>query len=255
MEGRLDGAMAGVADGSQRLQCVGRRERLPAPPEVTNCRRHLDGGAKSISFQRRPHACSSRFGTYQWQVDGPIDTFDKNVVLGLFPYGPAAGIGQDGTNEIDIEYAVWGHPDGPNGDWTDYPASGSTIGEKSYTFSLGGGTLSTSRFIWKSDSIQDFLMPGLVQAGSTTGLINSWTYSPADPTTDIPQVALPLATEPLRLLRRLRLPTVKTSRSSFRRLPVHSGQLQHRRRRERELRCQRRRQRQRRRRERVGRWR
>src|SRR5437764_12868909 len=24
-------------------------------------------------------------GTYQWQVDGPIDVFDKNVVLGLFP--------------------------------------------------------------------------------------------------------------------------------------------------------------------------
>src|SRR5689334_12340458 len=39
------------------------------------------------------------FGTYQWQVDGPIDTYDKNVVLGLFPYGPAAGIGADKTNE------------------------------------------------------------------------------------------------------------------------------------------------------------
>jgi hypothetical protein len=63
------------------------------------------------------------FGTYQWQVDGPIDRFDKNVVLGLFPYGPAAGIGGDGTNEIDIEYSFWGHADGDNGDWTDYPAS------------------------------------------------------------------------------------------------------------------------------------
>ena len=48
------------------------------------------------------------FGTYQWQVDGPIDSYDKNVVLGLFPYGPAAGIGADGTNEIDIEYSRWG---------------------------------------------------------------------------------------------------------------------------------------------------
>ena len=33
------------------------------------------------------------FGTYQWQVDAPIDTFDPNVVLGLYPYGPQAGIG------------------------------------------------------------------------------------------------------------------------------------------------------------------
>ena len=32
------------------------------------------------------------FGTYQWQVDSPIDTIDKNVVVGLFPYGPQAGI-------------------------------------------------------------------------------------------------------------------------------------------------------------------
>ena len=56
------------------------------------------------------------FGTYQWQVDGPIDTYDKNVVLGLFPYGPAAGIGGDGTNEIDIEYSRWGQATGPNGD-------------------------------------------------------------------------------------------------------------------------------------------
>jgi hypothetical protein len=43
------------------------------------------------------------FGTYQWQTDGPIDRFDPNVVLGFYPYGPAGGVGQDGSNEIDIE--------------------------------------------------------------------------------------------------------------------------------------------------------
>ena len=69
------------------------------------------------------------FGTYQWQIDGAIDRFEPWIVLGLFPYGPAAGIGGDGTNEIDIEYSVWGHAGGPNADWTDYPASGTTIGE------------------------------------------------------------------------------------------------------------------------------
>ncbi len=132
------------------------------------------------------------FGTYQWQVDGPIDSYDKNVVLGLFPYGPAAGIGADGTNEIDIEYARWGQASGPNGDWTDYPASGSTIGEMSYTFSLGGGTLSTSRFVWSSSSIASTLLGGLQAVGSSTGLIKSWTYAPANPTTNIPQQALPL---------------------------------------------------------------
>jgi hypothetical protein len=132
------------------------------------------------------------FGTYQWQVDGPIDTFDKNVVLGFFPYGPAAGIGADGTNEIDIEYARWGQANGPNGDWTNYPASGSTIGELSYSFALGGATLSTSRFIWSSTSITDFLFAGLQPIDGTAGLIKSWTYAPQNPTVNIPQQALPL---------------------------------------------------------------
>ena len=105
------------------------------------------------------------FGTYQWHVDGPIDTYDKNVVLGLFPYGPAAGIGDDGTNEIDIEYSRWGRANGPNGDWTNYPASGTTIGEMSYTFSLGGATLSTSRFAWTKTSITSSLLAGLQPVG------------------------------------------------------------------------------------------
>ena len=39
------------------------------------------------------------FGTYQWQIDGPVDKLDKNVVVGLYPYGPQAGIGSDGQNE------------------------------------------------------------------------------------------------------------------------------------------------------------
>jgi len=45
------------------------------------------------------------FGTYQWQIEGPTDKLDKNVVVGLYPYGPAAGLGSSGNNEIDIEFA------------------------------------------------------------------------------------------------------------------------------------------------------
>ena len=132
------------------------------------------------------------FGTYQWQVDGPIDGYDKNVVLGLFPYGPAAGIGADGTNEIDIEYSRWGQASGPNGDWTDYPASGTTIGELSYSFSLAPATLSTSRFVWSAASIASALLTGLQPVDGTTGLLKSWTYAPANPTVNVPQQALPL---------------------------------------------------------------
>ena len=131
------------------------------------------------------------FGTYQWQVDGPVDTYDKNIVLGLFPYGPAASIGADGTNEIDIEYSRWGQTNGPNGDWTDYPSSGTTKGELSFTFSLTS-TLSTSRFIWTGASIQDFLIDGLQPIDGTAGLIKTWTYAPQSASMNIPQSPMPV---------------------------------------------------------------
>ena len=76
---------------------------------------------------------------------------------------------------------------GPN-----YPASGTTIGELSYTFSLAGATLSTSRFSWSSTSITDSLFSGLQPVDGTTGLIKTWTYAPQNPTVNIPQQALPL---------------------------------------------------------------
>jgi hypothetical protein len=131
------------------------------------------------------------FGTYQWQIEGPIDTYDANVVLGLFPYGPAHGIGMDGTNEIDIEFARWGRPDGPNGDFTNYPASGSTIGELAFSFMLSG-TLSTARFTWTSTSITDFLFDGLEPIDGSGTPLKTWTYMPVQPSTNIPQEPLPL---------------------------------------------------------------
>jgi hypothetical protein len=178
-----NGGMAGVAAGSTANVSVDSNGYL-----------HLQIRKNGDTWTAAELFTTTRlgFGTYQWQVDGPIDTLDKNVVLGLFPYGPAAGIGDDGTNEIDIEYSRWGQANGPNGDWTNYPASGTTVGERSYTFSLSGGTLSTSRFIWTSTSIEDFLLAGLEPPSSTKSLLETWKYSPSNPKTNIPQQALPL---------------------------------------------------------------
>ena len=135
------GAMAGVANGSPSNVSVDGSGYLHL--KITNT-----SGTWTASELFTTDNLG--FGTYQWQVDGPIDVYDKNVVLGLFPYGPAAGIGKDGTNEIDIEFSRWGQANGPNADWTDYPLSGTTQGETSFSFSLDGGTLSTSRFVWTS---------------------------------------------------------------------------------------------------------
>ncbi|MGI4984766.1 MAG: hypothetical protein ACRYGL_15805 [Janthinobacterium lividum] len=57
------------------------------------------------------------FGRYTFDVTGPIGEIDKNVVLGLFLY-PTQDVGLDGTNEIDIEVARWGHPAGPQVNYT-----------------------------------------------------------------------------------------------------------------------------------------
>jgi hypothetical protein len=177
------GAMAGVCQGSPQNVSVDADGYLHL--RIAN-----DGGTWTASELFTTDRLG--FGTYQWQVDGPIDVYDKNVVLGLFPYGPAAGVGADGTNEIDIEYARWGQAMGPNGDWTDYPAAGTTVGEMSYTFSLGGGTLSTSRFVWSGTGIANALLGGLQPVDSSTNLLESWSYAPSNPTTNIPQQSLPL---------------------------------------------------------------
>ena len=131
------------------------------------------------------------FGTYQWQIDGPVDRLDKNVVVGLYPYGPEAGIGSDGQNEIDIEYARWGNASYPNGNYTVYPATGTGSSEITFDFTLTG-TYTTSRFTWSSTAIDFATMSGFEPLGSTAGLIKAWTFSPASSATKVPQQALPV---------------------------------------------------------------
>lgn len=57
------------------------------------------------------------FGKWQFWVEGRIDQLDKNVVLGLFNYS-----GNDGFDEMDIEWARWGNQNNPNCNYTIWPA-------------------------------------------------------------------------------------------------------------------------------------
>jgi hypothetical protein len=131
------------------------------------------------------------FGSYRWQVDGPVDKMDKNVVLGLFPYGPDIGLGADGTNEIDVEYSRWGNAAWPDGNYTVYPNSGATVGDTTFDFTLSG-TLTTSSFVWNATSIAYRTQQGLKPMGDTSGTIKTWTYAPANPSVNIPQRAMPV---------------------------------------------------------------
>jgi hypothetical protein len=178
-----DGGMAGVAEGDANNISVDNNGYLHL--RIVN-----NGGTWTASEMFTQEHLG--FGTYQWQIEGPIDVYDKQIVLGLFPYGPADGIGGDGTNEIDIEFARWGQANGPNADFTDYPNSGNTIGETTFKFSLGGGTSSTARMHWVQDSIESTVLKGHQAIGSDAELIKRWKYAPQNPGTNIPQNAMPL---------------------------------------------------------------
>lgn len=140
------------------------------------------------------------FGTYQFQIEADLANLEKGVVLGLFPYGPTAGIGVDGENEIDIEFSKWNDPgSGNNADFTYYPQTGH--GDSNYTPSFehnffvnfGGATQTTSRIEWTPTSINSTIMTGFQPVGTTANVIspNDY-YAPSNPSIKIPQQALPL---------------------------------------------------------------
>jgi hypothetical protein len=88
------------------------------------------------------------FGKWQFWVEGRIDKMDKNVVLGLFNYS-----GNDGFDEMDIEWARWGNKNYPNCNYTVWPAQ---TGYKnfSYTKELAlPGRKTTQRFTRTDSSV------------------------------------------------------------------------------------------------------
>src|SRR5258706_12149328 len=180
------GGMAGVAPGSPNNVFVDSNGYLHL--KITN-----NGGSWTAAEMFSTDKIG--FGTYQWQIEGNVDNMDKAAVLGLFPYGPAANIGGDGENEIDIELSKWNNGCGCNADFTVYPSTGNgSLGQNAdlFTFALNGGTQVTGRFVWRSTSIVFTLMKGFQPLGTTTNVLRTWTFAPSNYTNSIPQGTLPL---------------------------------------------------------------
>ncbi|MDN3581012.1 glycoside hydrolase family 16 protein [Mucilaginibacter flavus] len=91
------------------------------------------------------------YGTYQWQVEGAIGSFDKNIVLGMYNYS-----GNDQHDEMDIEIARWGNAAWDNLNYTIWPATGVTASPGVYTasFTTPNGTYTTHRFKRTSTSVK-----------------------------------------------------------------------------------------------------
>jgi len=125
------------------------------------------------------------YGTYQWEVQGPVSTMDKNIVAGLFHYS-----GPDGYNEMDVEFARWGDTTNPNVNYSVYPAAG-TNGKEQHIrteWTQTGGTSSTHRYTWTKDSVVFKSMNGFYN--DDTNLFFTSTFLP--PKTTIPTAGMPV---------------------------------------------------------------
>ncbi|CAF1464456.1 unnamed protein product [Didymodactylos carnosus] len=102
------------------------------------------------------------FGTFRWFVEGAVDKFDPNVVLGLFTYG-----GVDYINEIDIEVAKWGatKPDASNMGFTVYPNTFNSSKSIQLVKRVSPNeTYTTHQFTWTSDKVSFLVQDGFMES-------------------------------------------------------------------------------------------
>ena len=129
------------------------------------------------------------FGRYEFSIKAKLGALDHNVVVGLFNY-PTPDVGPDETHEIDIEFARWGDPKKPAGNFTAWPVDpGLKLTGKAFKIPRHGRK-STHRFDWTSSSIA---FRSLRRNGKDDAeTIASWVYSPDNPASRIAQQPMPL---------------------------------------------------------------
>jgi hypothetical protein len=127
------------------------------------------------------------FGTYQCHVEGRLDQLAPNVVFSMFSYA-----GPDGVNEIDIEFAKWGHAKEKNLWWTVYPSDASKK-QTSHGIDIKlDGSYTTSRYKWTSAGVDYRFLGGHQATDSDTNTIGDWNFAPPDSAALVPQKKLPL---------------------------------------------------------------
>ncbi|MBL9134767.1 MAG: glycoside hydrolase family 16 protein [Verrucomicrobiales bacterium] len=129
------------------------------------------------------------FGRYRFVVEGTVDRWNAQVVLGLFNY-PTGDVGGDGTHEIDIEFARWGRADAPAGNYTIWPIDPALKPtSKTFAFSLKG-TTSIHQWDWRSTRVNwESAEPD--RDGSPI-VFQQWTYAPDDAARRIAQKPMPI---------------------------------------------------------------
>ena len=120
----------------------------------------------------------TNFGEHRFLIEGDIEHFDKNVVLGLFVYA-------DDNHELDIEFSRWGDPGFREmGSFTIQPY---TIKGNIERFQVKSDSLRTTHlFNWQKDYVNFASFKGHYTGllPSSDYLIHQWNYlgdsNPAD---------------------------------------------------------------------------
>ncbi len=139
------------------------------------------------------------YGTYAFYVASRVDSFDKNVVLGLFAY-------KDDAHEVDIEFSKWGESIYHNGWFTLQPRP-YVEGRNQRSFDIQqSGDYSTHYFTWSrraihfesfhghypigsepaGNIIQSFTSNSRVSATGVRAHINLWLYNGLAPSDGLP---------------------------------------------------------------------
>jgi hypothetical protein len=98
-------------------------------------------------------------------------------------------VGPDATHEIDIEFAKWGNPTTPIGNYTIWPTTTKlSQTTRSFAFSLSD-RLSTHSFTWSPTNVWFQSWRGHSQSNQP---IASWVYQPTNPAARISQKPMPV---------------------------------------------------------------
>jgi len=136
------------------------------------------------------------FGSIYYVFQGAITAMQPQVVLAGFTYGPAAGVGVDGENELDIEFSKWNNTAGNiNGDFAFYPSTGHRTGVSSFgddfLINLGGSNVNTCRIDWNSTKVTASIWTGVVSpTAPTSTALKTDTFN--GNTSTIPQSPCPM---------------------------------------------------------------
>jgi hypothetical protein len=108
------------------------------------------------------------YGTYVFHTASPVDSLDKNVVLGLFTY-------KDDSHEVDIEYSRQGQEGGFNSGFTVQPAPYTPDNALDFYTHLIG-TESTHLFTWRSNKVDFETIQGNYNATNAPAenIIKAW---------------------------------------------------------------------------------